>query len=441
MKISIFGTWYVGLVTWTCLAELGHEVMCMDVNTDKIEKIRGWELPIYEAWLQELVERNVTQERLYFTTDAKEAVGFATCLFNAVWTPPDKENGDKADLKYIFSVAETIARHADSYKLLINKSTVPVWTASMCQERMNTILKERWAAFQLEVASNPEFLREWAAIKDFLNPDRIVCGVHSDTAKWLLTEIYTPLTRDYFWVFFTDIKSAEIIKYASNAFLATKISFINEIASFVEKVGWNISDISRGMWMDKRIGPKFLHAGIWYGGSCFPKDIKALMASWKEAWYEFDIIAATERVNEEQKQRPIQVLDQVWCDYSSTTIGILWLAFKPRTDDIREAPSLRVVQRLLENKTKEIRLYDPVASENFMSEFPESPWVTYGSNLYDTAAWCNALIVLTEWDEFRWCNFERIKEVMAGSLLIDWRNIWDALSCRELWFDYRWVGK
>lgn len=441
MKISVFGVGYVWLVTGTCLAEQWHDVLCVDVDESKVNNLRNGIVPIYEPGLTELVVRNVEEWRLHFSLDAREWILFWDVVFNAVGTPPDKDNNDRADLQYIESVARSFALYLDRPKVLINKSTVPVGTADRCTALISSILEKEKNKVWFEVVSNPEFLREWAAIKDFMNPDRIICGVGSQRAKDLVTELYEPIMRSYRSIFFTDPKSAEITKYASNAYLATKISFINEIANFAERVGANINDIARGMGMDKRIGPTFLHAGIGYGGSCFPKDVKALIASGYEVWYDFSIIKATESINRNQKMLPLSKLSKYFTDLTDKTVAVLWLSFKPKTDDIRESASIDIVNNLLNMGVRKVQLFDPVAMGNFILLFPPSNQVAYATTSYDALQSSDILLLLTEWDEFRALDFARVKKIMTGSLILDWRNIWDKHKLQKLWFVYEWVGK
>lgn len=434
MKITIFGTWYVWLVTWTCLAEVGHEVMCIDIDNRKIEDLKKWIIPIYEPWLKELVLRNYEEKRLHFSTDAKKWVDFATAIFSAVWTPPDKNH--KADLKYVKAVAETVWKYMTEYKIFINKSTVPVWTWEICK---NIIKKENnWIKF--DIVSNPEFLKEWAAIKDFMVPDRIVCGVESEKAKEIMKNIYKTFVRTNKPLIFTDIKSAEIIKYAANSFLATKISFINEIANFAELAWANINDISKWIWLDPRIWAQFLHAGIGYGWSCFPKDVQALIETGKDFDYNFKIVKSVEEVNNLQKIKIIEKLEKL-TKIENKIISIWWLSFKPKTDDIRDAPSIEVINKLLELWVKEIKLFDPVAMEKMKKIFWENKKIKFCSNNYETLEKSDALLILTEWDAFRNSDFEKIKNLMNWNIIVDWRNIWNKKDVENFGFIYEWIWK
>lgn len=439
MKITIFWTWYVGLVSGTCLAEVWHEVMCVDIDEQKINNLKQWIIPIYEPGLSELVSRNYKEWRLLFSTNAKEWIDFGSAIFSAVGTPPDENH--KADLRFVKVVAKTFWEHINKYKVFINKSTVPVWTGEMCKNIISEELQKRWCDIEFDIVSNPEFLKEWSAIKDFMTPDRIVCGIEWEKAKKIMETIYKPFIRTSAPLVFTDVKSSEIIKYAANAFLATKISFINEIANFAEIVGANISDISKWIWLDERIGSRFLHAGIGYGWSCFPKDVQALIETGKERWYHFEIIQATESVNKKQKTKVVEKLQKYIPDISGKTITLWGLSFKPKTDDVREAPSLEVINKLLEMWVWEIQVFDPVAMENVRRLYPLEKRILFTQNNYEALKNADALIILTEWDEFRMPDFEKIKSLMRWNIIIDGRNIWNKADIESLWFLYKWIGK
>ena len=452
MKITIFGTWYVWLVTGTCLAEVWHDVICIDIEQTKIDNLEKWIIPIYEPGLEELVIRNYKEWRLKFSTNAKKWVDFWEVIFSAVWTPPDKENNHKADLKFVKIVAKTVWENMENYKVFINKSTVPVWTGEMCKKIIQEELDKKSplsispqgreeAAVKFDVVSNPEFLREWTAIKDFMVPDRIVCWVENEKSEEVMKELYKPFLRSYVNIIFTDIKSAEIIKYAANSFLATKISFINEIANFAEKVGANIQDISRWIWSDKRIWPKFLHAGIWYGWSCFPKDVQALIETWKEYWIDFEIISSTEKVNKKQKLKVVEKLQKHIPNLEWKTISIWGLSFKPKTDDIRDAPSIDVINKLLDLWVKEIKAFDPVSINNMKMLFWDNKKIKFSETNYKTLENSDWLIILTEWDEFRMSDFQKMRELMNGNIIIDGRNIWDKNDVEKYWFEYDSIGK
>jgi len=476
MKITIFWTGYVWLVTGTCLAEVGHDVMCIDIDEKKVEDLKKGIIPIYEPWLEELVLRNHKEWRLNFSTDAKKGVEFATAIFSAVWTPPDENH--RADLRFVKIVASTVWKYMTDYKCFINKSTVPVWTGEVCKNIIKEELEKRgfnnnsllnslplqgkettqWIDF--DIVSNPEFLKEWTAIEDFMNPDRIVCWVESDEAKKVCENIYKSFVRTDRPLVFTDLKSSEIIKYAANAFLATKISFINEIANFAEIVGANIGDISKWIGLDPRIGSRFLHAGIGYGGSCFPKDVQALIETWKDFNFDFQIIKSTENVNKRQKTKVVDklvesILSSLHYDrlplkkeeinelqlLKWKKIAIWGLSFKPKTDDIRDAPSIDVINKLLELWVSEIKAFDPIAMVNMESLYSEEKSVTFTSTYYDAIKNVDALIILTEWNEFRNPDFNKLKDFMKGDIIIDWRNIWNKKDMEEKGFKYDGIGK
>jgi len=436
MKITIFGTWYVGLVTGTCLAEVGHKVMCIDIDEKKIQNLKNGIIPIYEPGLEELVERNYKNGRLSFSSNPKKWVQHARAIFSAVWTPPDENH--RADLRFVKAVATTIWEEIDEYTLLINKSTVPVGTAKTCSDIITKQLQKRGKEIDYDVASNPEFLREWTAIKDFMVPDRIVCWINSLRAKEILWEIYAPFSRSYVSMIWTDIASAEIAKYAANAFLATKLSFINEIANFAEIAGWDIRDISRAIGSDARIGSKFLHAGIGYGGSCFPKDVDALIETGKDFDYEFKIIKQTELVNKAQQLKPVEKLEKEM-DIQWKKISIWWLSFKPKTDDIREAPSLAIIGTLLEKWAWEISVYDPVSMKHVKDIFVNEQRVIFNEDYYSCLHQSDALLVVTQWDEFRWADKQKILELMSGNCIIDGRNIWSGQDFEGLDCNYQWI--
>ena len=435
MKITVFGTWYVGLVTGTCLAEVWHEVMCIDIDDTKIENLKKGIIPIYEPWLEELVLRNHKEKRLVFSTDAQEWVNFWNVIFCAVWTPPDKNH--KADLKYVKAVAKTVANYMSDYKVFINKSTVPVGTGEICKK---IIAQNPWK-IDFDIVSNPEFLKEWMAVRDFMSPDRIVCGVESRKAEMILNDVYKPFIRTDRPLIIMSIKSAEITKYAANAFLATKISFINEIANFSEIVWADISEISKGIGLDDRIGTRFLHAGIWYGGSCFPKDVHALIETWKEYNFNFQIIQATQSVNKTQKTKVVEKLLNIIPDITGKTITLWGIAFKPKTDDIRDAPSLDIIQKLLKLWVEKIQCFDPVAMKHIERIYENNPKIQFYHTSYDALKISDALLMLTEWDEFRMVDFERIKILMRGNIIIDGRNIWSKQDIEKHDFIYQWIWK
>jgi len=439
MKITIFWTWYVGLVTGTCLTEVGHEVMCIDIDESKIEDLKKGLIPIYEPGLEELVLRNYNKWRLSFSTNAKEWVMFGKAIFSAVWTPSDKNH--KADLRFIKIVAKTVWENMDTYKIFINKSTVPVWTWNICKDIIKEELDKRKLNIDFDIVSNPEFLKEGMAVRDFMSPDRIVCWIESETAQHLMNNIYKSFIRTDRPLIFTDLKSSEIIKYAANSFLATKISFINEIANFAEIVWANIWDISKGIWLDDRIGHRFLQAGIWYWWSCFPKDIQALIETWKEYNYDFKIIQSTEEVNELQKTKVVNKLLKRIPFLERKIIWLWWLSFKPKTDDIREASSLNVIERLLKLGVSEIKVFDPVAMPNLNKIYPKNNKIIFNDNNYWAVKDVDALIIITEWDEFRMIDFEKIRKLMNWNIIIDWRNIWNKNEVESYGFEYDCIWK
>ncbi|MEK7494759.1 MAG: UDP-glucose/GDP-mannose dehydrogenase family protein [Patescibacteria group bacterium] len=434
MKLAFIGTGYVGLVTGVCMAELGHTVVCADIDTRKIALLKRGVMPIYEMGLEDLVEKNVSEGRLTFTTSISKAIKESDVVFSAVGTPEDKKTG-KADLQYVYTVAETFAKNLNGYKILVNKSTVPVGTADKCRD---IILHASKGAKEFDVVSNPEFLREGAAIKDFLNPDRVVVGVASEKAKVAMEKIYRPIARAGRPVIVTDIRSAELIKYASNAFLATKITFINEIANFCEKSGANVKEVAKGMGADSRIGSRFLYAGIGYGGSCFPKDVQALIETGKEYGHKFQIIEAADKVNDAQKLRPITFLKKHFKSLKGKKIAVWGLSFKPRTDDVREAPALYVIDALLQAGAR-IIAFDPVAEEAFKEAFSDKR-VKYAKNAYAATEDADALLVMTEWDEFRSAEYSELASRMKNRVIVDGRNIFERKEAEAEGFVYYGIG-
>ena len=441
MKITIFGTGYVWLVAGTCFAELGHEVLCIDVDEEKIQKLTQGIIPIYEPGLSELVLKNHKDWNLNFSTDAKSGVLFWEVIISAVGTPPDRENSHKADLKYVKQVAKTFGQYTDSYKVFVNKSTVPVGTGEICREIIESEIQARGENIDFDVASNPEFLREWNAIGDFMKPDRVVLWVENSKSEKILKKLYAPISDAWYKVIITNIKSAEVIKYASNAFLATKLSFINEIANFAEAAWADIEDITRGMWSDTRIWSKFLNAGIWYGGSCFPKDIEALLQTGKEYGVDFKILADTQKVNERQKLVVIDKL-QKHIDIQWKTIAIWGLSYKPDTDDIRDAPSIQIMRKLIELWVSDIRVYDPEAMDRMKQLFTDNTnSIVFCENKEMTVTDSDALLLLTEWDEFKQPDFTEITNQMKWNIIIDGRNIWKNDNIDKLGIKYEWIGR
>jgi UDPglucose 6-dehydrogenase len=430
MNICVIGTGYVGLVTGCVFSDLGNEVICVDNNPDKIAMLDRGEMPIYEPGLEELVKRNVEDRRLSFTSDAASAVEHSDVVFICVGTPP-LENGDP-DMSYVQSAATTIARSLNRYKVIVNKSTVPVGTGNMVREIIET---NRRRMVDFDVVSNPEFLREGSAIKDTLEPDRIVIGAPNQVVAMKILELYAPLERP---MIITDVASAEMIKYASNAFLATKISFANSIANICDAVGADVLQVIKGMGMDTRIGSAFLNAGLGYGGSCFPKDSSALVRTAEKNGYDFALLKAVIDVN---KAQPVRFIERLRTAMNGTfkgkTVGVLGLAFKPNTDDMRDAKSLDVIAALLAGGAN-VKAYDPIAIENTRPIFPQ---ICFTKNAYETAEEADALVVVTEWNEFKLLNMEKVKASMTTPLLFDGRNIYDPVKLRRLGFEYHCVGR
>ncbi len=432
MKIAVVGTGYVGLVTGTCFAETGNSVICVDIDKEKIEKMRNGHVPIYEPHLDVLFERNIKQGRLQFTTDLKEAVSAAQLIFLALPTPPGEDGS--ADLSYVLGVAEQLGRIITEYKVIIDKSTVPVGTAERVKEAV-----AKNASVDFDVVSNPEFLREGYAVDDFLKPDRVVVGTSSAKARALMEELYKPFVRSGNPIIFMDEKSAELTKYAANAFLATKITFMNEIANFCEHVGADVDMVRIGIGSDSRIGKRFLFPGIGYGGSCFPKDVKALALSGKEAGYNFRIIDSVMDVNEDQKLKLIEkVKAHFGADLRGKTFTLWGLAFKPDTDDIREAPALYMINELLEAGAQ-VTAFDPEAMDNVRKIYGEK--ITYSNDKYEALENADALLIATEWAEFRTPDFEKMGKTMKAKVIFDGRNLYDLPQMRKLGFHYESIGR
>jgi UDPglucose 6-dehydrogenase len=432
MKITVVGTGYVGLVTGTCLAETGNHVLCVDIDSEKVAKLKRGEITIYEPGLEKLFERNIKEERLAFTTDLKEGVDHAEIIFLALPTPPGEDGS--ADLKYILDVADKIGHLLDDYKIIIDKSTVPVGTSEKVQKAISGNYDG-----EFDVVSNPEFLREGVAVEDFMKPDRIVIGTTSERAKKILSELYGPYVRQGNPIIYMDERSAELTKYAANAFLATKISFMNEVALLCEKVGADVDMVRKGIGSDERIGKRFLFPGIGYGGSCFPKDVKALIHSSNLVDYEFKILNAVEKVNAYQK---IHIVDKIRSHYPEGLKGkkfALWgLAFKPNTDDIREAPALDIIQELL-SEGAAITAYDPEAMANVKKLIGKS--VHFAENQYEALEEADALIIATEWNEFRTPDFEKIVTLLKEPVVFDGRNVFDSDTMKKKGFLYQSIGR
>jgi UDPglucose 6-dehydrogenase len=436
MNIAIVGTGYVGLVSGTCFAEMGAHVTCVDVDAQKIEKLKNGIMPIYEPGLEELVKRNVGFERLKFTTNLAEVLDDVEVVFSAVGTPPDEDGS--ADLKYVLAVARQFGQNINKYTILVTKSTVPVGTAKKVKAAIQEELNKRGVDIPFDVASNPEFLKEGAAIKDFMSPDRVVVGTESEKAKEVMTRLYRPLMLQNFRVIFMDIPSAEMTKYAANAMLATRISFMNDIANLCERVGANVDSVRKGIGTDTRIGSKFLYAGCGYGGSCFPKDVKALVHTGLDNNYHMEVIEAVERVNEKQKSIVYDKIVKMAGPVKGKTIAIIGLSFKPETDDMREAPALVVIDKLLADGAT-VRVFDPIAMDECKRRIGDI--VTYCKNMYDAADGADVFALMTEWRQFRMPSWNVIHKVMTGNIIVDGRNIYDRQELEEQGFVYTRIGE
>lgn len=430
MNICIVGSGYVGLVTGSCFADLGNTVVCVDNDAGKIAKLRKGVMPIYEPGLEEMVRRNVKEGRLAFTRDLKQAVKRSEIIFIAVGTPP-RDNGE-ADLSFIESVSKEIAQSMPSYRLIVEKSTVPVNTGEWVEHTIKTFNKR---GVKFDVASNPEFLREGSAIADFMHPDRVVVGVKSKRAGEILRELYKPLKAP---VVVTDIKAAELIKHASNSFLAMKISFINAISNLCDRLGTDVNEVARGIGMDRRIGEKFLNAGIGFGGFCFPKDLAAFIRISEKAGYDFGILKEVERVNAGQKMAAIKKIEGLIWNLSNKTVTVLGLSFKPDTDDIRYAPALDVIEMLVKEGVK-IKTYDPIAADRARCVLPKS--VRFCKDPYEAARDSDCLFIATEWNEFKRLDFKKIRKSMRQPVIVDGRNIYDPEEMKRLGFRYVGMGR
>lgn len=435
MNIAIVGTGYVGLVSGTCFAEMGVNVTCIDVNEKKIESLLNGKIPIYEPGLDEMVLRNYKEGRLHFTTDITTCLDEVDIVFSAVGTPPDEDGS--ADLHYVLDVARTVGRNMNKYLILVTKSTVPVGTAKKVKQAIQEELDKRGVQIPFDVASNPEFLKEGAAIKDFMSPDRVVVGVDSERAKELMTRLYRPLMLNNFRVIFTDIPSAEMIKYAANSMLATRISFMNDIANLCELVGADVNMVRKGIGADTRIGSKFLYPGCGYGGSCFPKDVKALIKTAEKNGYEMKVLKAVEEVNERQKTVLFKKLQKHYPSLEGKMIALWGLAFKPETDDMREATSLVMIDLLTKAGAK-VKVYDPVAMDECRRRVGDK--VMYAEDMYDAIIDVDALLLLTEWKQFRLPSWKVLQRVMKSPLILDGRNIYDAKELSDLGFQYECIG-
>lgn len=432
MKISVIGTGYVGLVTGTCLAETGNEVICIDIDESKVKSMQAGTVPIYEPHLDVLFHRNIKANRLKFSTSLEEGLDHGEIIFLALPTPEDDDGS--ADLSYVLGVADKIGQMITDYKVIVDKSTVPVGTAEMVKE---TIAKHSRVEF--DVVSNPEFLREGFAVDDFLKPERIVIGSSSDRASKLMNKLFKPFVRSGNPIIFMDEKSAELTKYASNSFLATKITFMNEIANFCEKVGADVDKVRRGMGTDSRIGKRFLFPGIGYGGSCFPKDVKALHKSGKDLGFKFNILEAVININNDQKRILVPRIESYFKnDLAGKTIAIWGLAFKPETDDIREAPALYMIEDLL-NKGANLQVFDPEAMKNVEKKYGNR--LTYASNMYDAIQGADALVISTEWSIFRTPDFNKLKKGLNNPVIFDGRNLYDVSDMESEGFYYSSIGR
>lgn len=437
MRIAIVGTGYVGLVSGACFAEMGVKVTCVDINQEKIDNLKKGIIPIYEPGLEEMVLRNFREGRLHFTTELKSCLNEVEAVFCAVGTPPDEDGS--ADLTYVLNVAHEVGSYMEKYLVVVTKSTVPVGTAQKVKAAIQEELDRRGVDIAFDVASNPEFLKEGAAVKDFMSPDRVVVGVETQRAKDLMTRLYSPFMLNNFRVIFTDVPSAEMIKYAANSMLATRISFINDIANLCELVGADVNMVRKGIGSDSRIGSKFLYPGCGYGGSCFPKDVKALIKTAEQKGYKMRVLQAVEEVNERQKSVLFEKLSAYYGnELKGKTIALWGLAFKAETDDMREATSLVTIKKLQEAGCT-IRVYDPVAMNECKRRLGDS--VTYARDIYDAALGADALLLLTEWKQFRLPSWEVVRRTMNKPVVFDGRNIYDPTEMEEYGFEYFSIGR
>ena len=439
MRVTIFGSGYVGLVTGACFADAGNHVVCVDVDQARIERLNRGEVPIHEPGLEVLIKKNMEAGRLEFTTDATRGVEHGLFQIIAVGTPPDEDGS--ADLRYVLAVARTIGTHMSRYCVVINKSTVPVGTADKVRKEIETTLGGRQAAIEFDVVSNPEFLKEGAAIQDCMRPDRVVIGTDNPRTVELMRLLYDPFTRNHERLIVMDVRSSELTKYAANAMLATKISFMNELANVAEKVGADIEKVRLGIGSDLRIGYSFIYPGIGYGGSCFPKDVQALIRSAHEVGHEPQLLEAVEAVNQRQKNTLVGKIKHHFKDQLQGRTFALWgLAFKPNTDDMREAPSRVIIEALLEAGAR-VRAYDPVALDEARRIFGERTGLTLGKNAYEVVAGADALVIATEWKEFRSPDFDRLKSSLASGVIFDGRNLYDPSILQRFGFTYYAIGR
>ena len=439
MKITIFGSGYVGLVTGACFAEVGNDVLCVDIDQQKIDNLKEGRIPIHEPGLEEIVLDNFRAGRLNFTTDIRQGVEFGLYQMIAVGTPPDEDGS--ADLRHVLSVAESIGRYMQEYRIVINKSTVPVGTADLVKERIGSVLSERNISVDFDVVSNPEFLKEGDAVNDFMKPERIIVGVDDPRTKELLRFLYSPFNRSHERFIAMDIRSAELTKYAANAMLATKISFMNEIANIAERVGADVESVRKGIGSDSRIGFSFIYPGVGYGGSCFPKDVQALERTAHKYGYHSRILQAVEAVNHDQKSSMVRKIKGHFTDNIEGKVFALWgLAFKPNTDDMREAPSRRVIEELLKEGAR-VRVYDPVAMDEARRIYGECDEIIFASSPEDAVSGSNALVVLTEWLVFRSPDFDMIKKELSHPVVFDGRNIYSPEFMENSGFIYYSIGR
>lgn len=437
MNIAIVGTGYVGLVSGACFSEMGIDVTCVDIDENKITKLLNGEMPIYEPGLDDLVARNVKAGRLHFTTDLTSCLDKVEIVFSAVGTPPDEDGS--ADLKYVLEVARTVGRHIKKHVVLVTKSTVPVGTAQKVRAAVQEELDKRGVEIEFDVASNPEFLKEGAAIKDFMTPDRVVVGVESERARKMMEKLYRPFTLNGYPILIMDVPSAEMTKYAANAMLATRISFMNDIANLCERIGANVDNVRKGMGADSRIGSRFLYAGCGYGGSCFPKDVKALLHTGIENGYHMRVIEAVESVNEEQKNIVFDKLSKAFNgDLKGKTVALWGLSFKPETDDMREAPALVVIDKLLKAGAV-VNVFDPIAMDETKRRIGDV--VTYCKDMYEAVIDADAIALMTEWKQFRMPSWAIIRKAMKNYVVVDGRNIYDGEELKELGFTYSRIGQ
>jgi UDPglucose 6-dehydrogenase len=439
MKLTVIGTGYVGLVTGTCFAEMGNDVICVDNNHEKIDMLNAGKVPIWEPGLEDMIQRNVEGKRLQFTVDIKKAVEKSQICFIAVGTPPDEDGS--ADLRHVLSVAKDIANYMNDYKIVVNKSTVPVGTADRVGKQMNSVLSERGVKYPFDVVSNPEFLKEGAAIEDSMKPDRIIVGTENENVAKTMRELYAPFARSHDKLITMSIRSAEMTKYAANAMLASRISFMNEISKLCEKLGADVGEVRQGIGSDSRIGHKFIYPGIGYGGSCFPKDVKALIRMAKASQVEPKILTAIEDVNERQKSILVDKIKAHYGnDLSGKTFAVWGLAFKPQTDDMREAPSIVIINKLIEAGAK-IKAYDPVAMKQAKKVFENIEAIEYCKGNYEALENADAILLVTEWFQFRYPDFNKMKALLKEPVLFDGRNQYNPTEMNELGFTYYSIGR